>query len=400
MSSPLVFDCPSCGAPLRARDNDNDVLCEYCGNTIIVPDEMRPDTPQTFQIIINHGQPTVTRHAAYSISTAHTAPVIDARPATRGCGCALAWVLLISLTIGVGAVAFGAVMLDTGEFTFFDESTSSGYARQVMTFGGEGTGPGQLDDVVDVAVDGSGNVYAAEYGTGRIQRFSSAGAYLNGWTIEGERHPSALAADQSGSVYVVTSNQIMKYEGATGKPLGTFSSAMSDFLGFYDVAVFPNGDLLTYTRGSTGDLVRLDPNGQEVGRYGKAIVGSGNTSPVPWQVRVAADGLGNMLALYTDSTRPEVFTYAPDGSLTKRFGGKGDTEGLFSSPDALAVDGKGRIYVGDWKGVQVFDRSGIYLGLVKLSRGTVSGMAFNDKNELFVVSRSVDQVSKFVLNQP
>jgi DNA-directed RNA polymerase subunit RPC12/RpoP len=399
MSRPIVFDCPSCGAPLRARDDDSDVLCEYCGNTIIVPDEMRPDAPQAFQIIINHGQPTITQHPAYSISTARPAPVIDARPVTRGCGCALAWVLLISLIIGVGAVVSGAVMLDAGGFTIFEEETSSGYARQVMTFGGEGTGPGQLDDVVDVAVDGSGNVYAAEYGTGRIQRFSSAGAYLNGWTIEGERHPSALAADQSGNVYVVTSNQIMKYEGATGKPLGTFSSAKSDFLGFYDVAVFPNGDLLTYTRGSTGDLVRLDSNGQEVGRYGKAIVSSSNTSPVPWQVRVATDSLGNMLALYTDSTRPEVFTYAPDGNLTKRFGGRGDSDGQFSNPDALAVDGKGRIYVGDWKGVQVFDRSGIYLGLIKLSRGTVSGMAFNDKNELFVVSRSVDHVSKFVLNQ-
>lgn len=291
-------------------------------------------------------------------------------------------------------------MLDTGEFTFFEDPTSRGYARQVTTFGGEGASPGQLDDVVDVAVDGSGNVYAAEYGTGRIQRFSSAGVYLNGWTIEGARHPSALAADKSGSVYVVTSNHILKYEGATGKPLGTFSSAKSDFLGFYDVAVFPNGDLLTYTRGSTGDLVRLDPNGQEVGRYSKAIVSSGNTSPVPWQVRVATDSLGNMLALYTDSTRPEVFTYAPDGNLTKRFGGRGDADGLFSNPDALAVDGKGRIYVGDWEGVQVFDRSGIYLGLIKLQRGTVSGMAFNDKNELFVVSRSVGQVTKFVLNQP
>ncbi|HYP39331.1 MAG TPA: NHL repeat-containing protein [Chloroflexia bacterium] len=397
MSRPMIFDCPSCGAPLRARDDDNDVLCEYCGNTIIVPGNMRPDAPQTFQIVINHGQPTITHHPAYTMPPA---PVINARPASRGCGCALAWVLLMVFIIGVGAVVSGAAIWGAGDFNFIEDLTSSGYARQVMTFGGEGTGPGQLDDVVDVAVDGSGNVYAAEYGTGRIQRFSSAGAYLNGWTIEGERHPSALAADQSGNVYVVTSNQIMKYEGPTGKPLGTFSSAKSDFLGFYDVAVFPNGDLLTYTRGSTGDLVRLDPNGQEVGRYSKAIVGSGNTSPVPWQVRVAADSLGNMLALYTDSSRPEVFTYAPDGKLTRRFGGKGDADGQFSSPDALAVDGKGRIYVGDWKGVQVFDRSGIYLGLIKLQRGTASGMAFNDKNELFVVSRSVDHVSKFVLSQP
>jgi sugar lactone lactonase YvrE len=291
-------------------------------------------------------------------------------------------------------------MWGAGDFTFFEEESSSGYARQVMTFGGEGTGPGELDDVVDVAVDGSGNVYAAEYGTGRVQRFSSAGAYLNGWTIEGERHPSALAADQSGNVYVVTSNQIMKYEGATGRPLGTFNSAKSDFLGFYDVAIFPNGDLLTYTRGSTGDLVRLDPNGQEVGRYSKAIVGSGDTSPVPWQLRVAADGLGNMLALYTDSTRPEVFTYAPDGKLTRRFGGRGDSEGQFSNPDALAVDGKGRIYVADCNSVQVFDRDGIYLGRIKLSHAIVSGMAFNDKNELFIVSRSVDQITKFVLTQP
>jgi hypothetical protein len=61
------------------------------------------------------------------------------------------------------------------------------------------------------------------------------------------------------------------------------------------------------------------------------------------------------------------------------------------------VDGFGRVYVGDMKGVQVFDANGRYLALLTL-KGIAFGMIFNDKNELFVVAR--DHVIKYSVPAP
>lgn len=52
------------------------------------------------------------------------------------------------------------------------------------------------------------------------------------------------------------------------------------------------------------------------------------------------------------------------------------------------------MYVGDSKGIQIFDSNGRYLNLIDL-RGVAFGMVFNDKNELFVVAR--DHVIKYAV---
>ena len=79
-----------------------------------------------------------------------------------------------------------------------------------------------------------------------------------------------------------------------------------------------------------------------------------------------------------------------------RFGGPGNQPGQISAACAIVVDGKGRVFVSDIKGVQIFDSDGRYLAMFKPD-GPASGMVFNDKNELFVVERK--KVEKFALNQ-
>jgi sugar lactone lactonase YvrE len=67
------------------------------------------------------------------------------------------------------------------------------------------------------------------------------------------------------------------------------------------------------------------------------------------------------------------------------------------SPYSIAVDGYGRVYVGDMKGIQIFDANGRYLELIQL-KGMAFGIVFNDRNELFVVAR--DRVVKYSLPAP
>jgi sugar lactone lactonase YvrE len=64
---------------------------------------------------------------------------------------------------------------------------------------------------------------------------------------------------------------------------------------------------------------------------------------------------------------------------------------------AIAVDGQGRIYVSDIKGIQVFDSNGRYLETFNVEGNVAFGMVFNDKNELFVAART--QVIKYRLNK-
>ncbi|MBP7692111.1 MAG: ribosomal protein L7/L12, partial [Anaerolineales bacterium] len=43
-----TFNCPTCGAPLAAPpDSATTIKCQHCGNTVVVPETLRSDTPET-----------------------------------------------------------------------------------------------------------------------------------------------------------------------------------------------------------------------------------------------------------------------------------------------------------------------------------------------------------------
>ena len=157
------------------------------------------------------------------------------------------------------------------------------------------------------------------------------------------------------------------------------------------IVTTPDGGLITAWYRNRDDIVRLNSGGQVVLSIPKAI--SSITDHSELDTRVAADGLGNIYALGTFNSA--VFKFTSEGKFVNKFGSAGDQPGQLRAPHAIAVDGKGRVFVSDIKGVQVFDSNGRFLQLFK-TEGPASGMVFNDKNELFVAARK--QVMKFVLN--
>jgi DNA-directed RNA polymerase subunit RPC12/RpoP len=48
MSDAKTFQCPSCGSPILTSGADKEVKCQYCGNTVIVPEELREKPAPTF----------------------------------------------------------------------------------------------------------------------------------------------------------------------------------------------------------------------------------------------------------------------------------------------------------------------------------------------------------------
>lgn len=384
-----TFDCPKCGAPVSYEPNtfgSGTAKCSYCQSQLALP---------------HHGQP------ARIISQIDLK--VDPRVASSAKKVGLVVVLIpivIALIIVGGMLAgiFGALA------SLFRTSpartpivTRSGapsgskagdpanaFAREVLKFGSEGIGPGMMTDARSVGVDANGNIYVGEYLGGRVQVFDASGKFVTQWMVDRKMPLRGLAVDRKGTVYVVQRGTITRYDGQTGNSLGDLQS---DSAGFDDMNSTPDGGLIAASyRGGNDNITRFNSSGNVTLTIPKAISTVADQSEL--DTSVAVDGLGNIYAL--GSFTGAIFKFSPEGKFLNRFGGTGDQSGQFRAPHAIAVDGKGRVFVSDIKGIQVFDSDGRYLTVFKVE-GSAFGMVFNDKNELVVAARN--KVVKLALNQ-
>ena len=384
---PQTFDCPKCGAPVkfeRSSEFNNPkstVRCDYCHSQLIAPNELSGQPAQIVRIHFGSASGFKWLWALLVI------PI-------------LIIVVVVLAAVGVLTPVFYSASKVTKEVTTPTRpnppsqpkgGTLPGFGNVQLSFGSEGIGPGMFTDARSIAVDASGKIYVGEYTGGRIQVFDPSGKFLTQWTI-GDRKTllRGLAADRKGTVYVVSGGRIDRYRGETGEKLGTVEYAKS---GFDDVTTTIDGGLVTAKHGGSDDIITFDPNGKVVQTIPAAISSASGDSEL--SMRVAADGSGNIYALGRFNNG--VFKFARDGKFLTRFGGSGDKPGQIRSAYSIAVDGYGRVYVGDIKGIQVYDADGRYIDLID-QRGMAFGMVVNDKNELFVVAR--DKVIKYSIPAP
>lgn len=381
---PQTFDCPKCGAPVafeRSSDPTNPqttVRCAYCHSQLIAPNELA-------------GQPARVVRIQLGLSPGSKSP--------KWLWGLLAIPLLVLVVIGLAAVgvlapAFYSVKRSGNQPAPPPPSGGPIAPKKeradnvLLEFGSEGIGPGMFTDARSIAVDGAGRIYVGEYTGGRIQVFDPAGKFVSQWSF-GDRKTllRGMAADRKGMVYVVSGGSVTRYQGETGEKLGQLDYAQS---GFDDVSAGADGGLVTAWHRNRDDIVTFDANGKLVRTIEAAISSASGDSEL--NMRVAVDGTGSIYALGTFNNG--VFKFGRDGKFINRFGDDGDQPGQFRAPLSIAVDGYGRVYVGDIKGIQVFDSNGRYLTVLK-NKGVPFGMVFNEKNELFVVAR--DHVTKYAI---
>ncbi|MGH7254496.1 MAG: 6-bladed beta-propeller, partial [Nitrospirales bacterium] len=77
-------------------------------------------------------------------------------------------------------------------------------------WGKEGSGPGQFKQPWGVACDALGNLYVVDSGNHRVQKFDGNGTFICAWGNRGKtvgqfNYPSGIAVDKEGNVYVVDS---------------------------------------------------------------------------------------------------------------------------------------------------------------------------------------------------
>jgi hypothetical protein len=449
-----TFHCPNCYASLTPGSNPT-LKCEYCNSTIIVPPEFRDSEPgvkagtgavdinlsseqgQLVQEIISligneqkiqaiklyrdlsggslkdakdavdaleAGQP-ITFGTLQSLGS--TTTVTTVQPQSSGCGCGWSLLVVLLLFVGIGAAAVYLlpdmremadeflVEVGLGDLAGLGEGMGlpvgeAGMATAVASFGSEGTGPGFFSDSRHVAVDGAGIIYVGDFQNGRIQRFDADGNFLSLWTVPNDTPLSGLAADRQGVVYAIHGGVIHRYDGETGAALGEVAY---ESWGFDDLAVDASGRLLGTGWLSFDDqVVRFDTDGNVDLVISEAI--SGQTGRNELNPSVAVDGLGNIYVM--GSFNNVVAKFNADGRFVNQFGGAGSEPGQFQAMSAIAVDGQGRVYVSDIKGVQVFDENGRYLDTLTTIR-PVYGMAFTPQNDLLISNGR--QISRYQINR-
>lgn len=461
----IPFKCTSCGGPLEYEAGGAlTVRCPFCGNSIIVPEELRPRAAaqphggggffdglirlqeraanlqevarlaragnkieaiklyrEMFGVSLAEAKLAVERmaageqpgHVSVSMQDVQAHPAVQQM--THKAKRTASWIVLtiaIIIFAGVGVGIWGIVVglrhassstptsPYTSPYTSVPRDTAAvpaapGFASIGLRFGAEGIGPGMFKDARSIGVDGEGRIYVGEYlNGGRIQAFDAQGKFITQWTVDPKMPVRQLTADRKGTVYVVQRGEILRFEGTTGNPLGKieYSSATDHGRAYFDqVRATPDGGLVAVV--NDDDIVRFDAGGRVTRTITKALqTQTGDPERIEG---LAVDGLGNIYAL--SMHRGAVFKFSSDGRFVNRFGSSGEESGQFRAADAIAVDGKGRVFVSDIKGVQVFDSEGRYLDTFKVDGNMADGLAFNDKNELLVAGRT--QVLKYVLNK-
>jgi len=382
--SPRLFRCPSCGAALEVVDAPS-VTCKYCGSHVPVPADLRPQKPQIPHIVIQ------TPGVDYSQQVGRVT-----RTGQRA-GCIIAVVVLL-LIGGITIFALSTVQTAVNSATSgldsaFDALSTAvpaatpapSFAEVVLQFGGEGTGPGLFEDSRYIAVDGDGNIYVAEYDSGRLQKFDPDGRFVQQFTLEEDRngniYVSGMAVDYEGHLYVSRSGDILKYT-TDGELVAAFSGDGDTRYG--SIAVDANNILYALNDAERG-LVKLDNEGNELLRVTDLIF-SVDEDEFSFNVNIAVDGTGQIFV--TSGFGNKVYLYDSNGKYLDRFGEEGTGAGHLSSPGAVAVDGRGRVYVSTFGGIAVFNNSGIYLGNLPrdFSTGAVFGVTIDLDGNIYSIT--------------
>lgn len=421
---PAALRCPTCSAPLDLPpEHATSLRCPYCGAGVLLTErsghveaaaaherhadaiaevlrQLRAGSKigavkvyrERFGVGLKEARDAVERLEAGQPAGSFPAASAPGVPRAAALGC-LGLVVLLALVAGMmlrgggdppapPAVPAPQTPVAAPAPPVAEPAAEAGFAREVMRFGSEGTGAGRFEDARSVAVDGAGRIYVAEYTGGRVQVFDSAGTFLTQWMADPRMPLVDLAADRGGTVYVVQSRRIHRFEGATGKALGALPQAPR--FGYEDVAVALDGSLWAV---SQEDVVHLTRAGavQRTISLKEAVDEDASAR------RVAVAGTGDLYVL--DQWKADVYHLNPAGRFVDRFGGGG-----FPPAEDVAVDGRGRVFVSDLRSaVRVFDPAGQPLGDVP-GTGVVFGVALNDRDELFAAARNAHAVIKFRVN--
>jgi streptogramin lyase len=191
-----------------------------------------------------------------------------------------------------------------------------------------------------------------------IQKFDSSGKLLASFGADMFNHPHGLYVDAQDNVWVTDDHG----DGGRGHQVFKFS---------------PQGKVLL-TLGQAG------------------IAGTGpDTFNAPTDVMVAPNGDIFVTDGHGGETNARIMKFTKDGKFIKTWGKKGSAPGEMDIPHTLAMDSRGRLFLGDRQNnrIQIFDQNGVFLDAwSQFSRP--SGVFIDAKDNIYVADSESESVSK------
>jgi DNA-binding beta-propeller fold protein YncE len=151
-------------------------------------------------------------------------------------------------------------------------------------------------------------------------------------------------------------------------------------------------------RGAKGQTVqKFSPDGRllmTLGKPGKAGAGLDEFN-APSSVVVARNGDIFVGDGHGGDTNARIVKFSKDGKFIKTWGKKGSAPGEMDIPHTLAMDSRGRLFLGDRQNnrIQIFDQNGVFLDA--WSQFSRPSGVFIDKNDtIYVADSESESVSK------
>jgi glucose/arabinose dehydrogenase len=281
----------------------------------------------------------------------------------------------------------------------------------VTLWGSYGTIDGKFKYPRSVAVDAEGNVYLADTGNNRIQKFASNGAFVTKWGSYGKQDgnfnaPQGIAVDAEGNVYVADTgnSRVQKFSGN-----GTFVAAWGSY-GSDDGQLKRPTDIAVDP--SSGDLYLVDTLNNSIHRFsnnGTFIVTLGSYGITDGEFKyprsVAVDAEGNVYV--ADTGNNGVQKFSGNGTFIAKWGSYGKQDGNFNAPQGIAVDADGNVYVADTMNnrIQKFTSNGTFTakeGIWGKAEGTVNQLAdvsVDSSGNIFAVDVGNNRILHYIISQ-
>lgn len=274
-----------------------------------------------------------------------------------------------------------------------------------------GSAAGQLKAPQGIAATSGGNVWIADTGNSRLQKFSPAGSLINNISGYGSeagklKEPASIAVGPDGSIWVAdtVNNRIQQWNSSLAlvRTFGTEGVGNNQFKRPAGIDVDADGNV--WVADQLNNRIQLfDSSAQFLAKYGSAGSGDGQFNFAS-ATGVAADSKGHLWVVDSGNNRVQEWLLPVEKpTYVYTFGSNGSGDGQMKAPADVALGLGGALWVAD-KGnnrIEKFDARGQYLAKFG-SLGTGDGQ-FNrpaaidvDRDgNLLVIDSSNNRIQKF-----